>query len=71
MPVYFIRHRDGRAPERVEADACRREGAFWVLRTSCLVVNMPRELVVRRLLAKDVELLDGDAQVGDVGVGNP
>lgn len=54
MPVYVLRFLDGRPDERVGAEWCRREGSFWVLRCTVLVLNLPRDVVVRRISVAEV-----------------
>lgn len=43
--------RPGQPAEDVHADSYRREGAHLVLRGTALVMNLPREIVVRRVPA--------------------
>jgi hypothetical protein len=58
VPVFTITYRPEReqAAERVEADTCHVEGgAGWiVLRRVVLVIGQPREVVARRIPARDV-----------------
>ena len=46
MPVYRLTP-PGQPAELVEADSCRVEGAWTVLRGTVLVMNRPREIVMR------------------------
>lgn len=48
----------GKAPELVDADECRREGARVVLVAWRVVVMEPRAVVVRRLRAADVDRVE-------------
>lgn len=50
MPTYRLAP-PGQQPELLDADSCRREGAHTVLRGTALVMNQPREVVVRRVPA--------------------
>lgn len=50
MPTYRLTP-SGQQSELLDADSCRREGAHTVLRGTALVMNQPREIVVRRVPA--------------------